>query len=133
MNKQQELLVQGTERLMKGFSAEVKEVENPEGSVFKYMFEVVVEHSVAFKPIKIIWVEMMNLVANAFIIHENEKIVVGVTDWKSSSEVKDVDALINAAIRNSIMARTAKITNLQRHIGETSDELEDISSLIGRV
>lgn len=138
MNKQQELLVQVTERLMKGFDASFIEMENPKGSLFKCMYELIVERSRALKPVESVWIEAMCLVANAALIHQDGRTVVGISGWKTddwlvSSQVVCADTLIQAAIRNCIHARTSKIINLQHQIGDVSDELEDISSLIGRV
>ena len=143
MNQQQTyFLLQGTTQLLPGYPG-LKEMDNPPGSQFVYMVNVVPDPNIPSKmqglhPSFLVWIEMLTLIAEYNLIHTDDGIAVGITRWVSDSElvrqsITTAESLINAAVRNSIMARTAKITRMHAEIEKVTVELEQISSLIGRI
>lgn len=141
MSQHQLYLLQGTTQLLPGYPG-LKEMENPPGSQFVYMVNVVQDPQSPplnqSDPAFLVWLEMLKLIAEYNLISTDDGIVVAVIRWMGDRELArqnftTAESLINAAVRNSIMTRTSKITRMHAEIEKVTVELEQISSLIGRI
>lgn len=139
---QQQLLTQALAKLFKAYQFEVEEKSNFLDEDYTYLLNIIQdplnEDLTANETLWLLWLEVLNRICDYRLIRLTSGLLIAVTSWKKDGElvrqgIMDSDSLINLALRNSITSRTARITRMHAEIDQVTVELEQISSLIGRI